>query len=646
MDDTLPTESGLSVPAPGAWSKRGLPAEPLGVRRAPRDATLLSRRVFVRGASGGLLIGVVALLDACGPSSPATAQPTPAAAAPVSPTTAPVSPTAAPKPTTPSTGPTAPAPATAVAKPTTQAQPFSVPGQIGVSKSVRLPARVTLPGAKPDLPGSDDGLIDPGYINYPANPVKAVAEKPGTGGDVTVATWTLAPPPPAMESNALWQEVNKQLGVNLKLNLNSQADYQSVKLPTIIAGDDLPDILFIAPGTVIAGLPQFLQAKCADLTPYLSGDAVKDYPNLANFSSLAWQGVVFNKAIFGVPAPYPLFLWVHWVHQELLDADNLQQPKNLDEYKSLLKHFTNPQQDQYGLATENTNGYGITNGFFTAMYGLPNTWAVDAAGKLTAAHEIDRYKDAINTAREQWAAGVYSPNSPQYSTGTARADFAARKFAFRFDGFQGASLMFFSSAPNLNPPGKYRIVSPFSAVSGAQPTYWAQPGIFGYSVLKKASPERIKELLRVLNWIAAPFGSQEHLLMRYGVKDVDYTPDASGNPILTQQGKADTLVPWQYITQGPNALYFPTAPEYPQVMQDAEKAMLPFAQIDPTATLYSDTFASKGTGLAQLIYNGVGEVVLGRQPVSAVDQIISDWKSQGGDKMRAEFEQALADARG
>jgi putative aldouronate transport system substrate-binding protein len=73
---------------------------------------------------------------------------------------------------------------------------------------------------------------------------------------------------------------------------------------------------------------------------------------------------------------------------------------------------------------------------------------------------------------------------------------------------------------------------------------------------------------------------------------------------------------------------------------------LPFAQIDPTATLYSDTFASKGTGLAQLIYNGVGEVVLGRQPVSAVDQIISDWKSQGGDKMRAEFEQALADARG
>jgi putative aldouronate transport system substrate-binding protein len=604
----------------------------------PHRATL-SRRAFVRVTSGGFLLGVVALLEACGPSSAPSSQPTAAAAAPVPPT-------AVAKPITPSISPTAPVSAPAAAQPTVQTQPFSVPGQIGVSRSVQLPTRVVLPGAKPDLPGSADGLIDPGYINYPASPVKAVVDKPGSGSDVTVATWTLAAPPPGVESNALWQEANKQLGVNLKLNINSQADYQSVKLPTIIAGDDLPDILYIAPGTVIAGLPRFLQAKCADLTPYLSGDAAKDYPNLANFPTLAWQGVVFNKAIFGVPAPYPLFLWVHWVHQELLEADNLQPPKNLDEYKSLLKHFTNPQQDRYGLATENTNGYGITNGFFTAMYGLPNTWGVDGAGKLTAAVEIDRYKDAINTAREQWAAGVYSPNSPQYSTGTARADFAARKFAFRFDGFQGASLMFFSSAPSLNPPGKYRIVSPFAAAAGVQPTYWAQPGIFGYSVLKKASPERIKELLRVLNWIASPFGSQEHQLMRYGVKDVDYTPDAKGNPILTTQGKADTLIPWQYITQAPNALYFPTAPEYPQVMQDAEKAMLPFAQIDPTSTLYSDTFASKGTSLAQLLYNGVGEVVLGRQPTSSVDQLIMAWKSQGGDQMKAEFEQALADARG
>ena len=150
----------------------------------------------------------------------------------------------------------------------------------------------------------------------------------------------------------------------------------------------------------------------------------------------------------------------------------------------------------------------------------------------------------------------------------------------------------------------------------------------------------------MMNWIAAPFGSQEYLLMRFGVKDVDYTLDDKGNPLLTAQGKAETAIPWQYITQGPNALYFPTAPEYPRVMQDAEKAMLPFAQIDPTSTLYSPTFASKGTVLAQMLANGVGEVVLGRSPVGSLDQLIADWKSQGGDQMRTEFEQAIAAASG
>ena len=34
----------------------------------------------------------------------------------------------------------------------------------------------------------------------------------------------------------------------------------------------------------------------------------------------------------------------------------------------------------------------------------------------------------------------------------------------------------------------------------------------------------------------------------------------------------------------------------------------------------------------------------GRAPVSSFDQLIRDWKSQGGDQIRAEFEQAIAAA--
>ena len=57
---------------------------------------------------------------------------------------------------------------------------------------------------------------------------------------------------------------------------------------------DLPDIIAaVIFSTTMPNIGDFLNSACADLTPYLSGDAVKDYPNLANLPStrLAVDGV-------------------------------------------------------------------------------------------------------------------------------------------------------------------------------------------------------------------------------------------------------------------------------------------------------------------------------------------------------------------
>jgi putative aldouronate transport system substrate-binding protein len=226
----------------------------------------VNRRMFVRMTGGMLIGGVAALLEAC-----STAQPAPPTAVPAAAPTAPpaAKPAAAPQATVTSAAAAAPTQAAGAAA-------GGVPGLIGTPKGLQLPTRVPISGPQPDLPGSADGLIDPGYINYPSNPFKSVQETPGTGGDVNVATWTLLPPPVGMDSNALWQEANKQMNVTLRMNITPLADYQTTKLATIIASDDLPDILYIAPGTVVPGLPDFLRAKCQDLTPFLAGDAVKD----------------------------------------------------------------------------------------------------------------------------------------------------------------------------------------------------------------------------------------------------------------------------------------------------------------------------------------------------------------------------------
>ena len=59
----------------------------------------------------------------------------------------------------------------------------------------------------------------------------------------------------------------------------------------------------------------------------------------------------------------------------------------------------------------------------------------------------------------------------------------------------------------------FGMLPPFSATAGQKPIYFLSPGFNSMNVLRKAPPEHMKEILRVLNWLASPFGSQEDLLL-------------------------------------------------------------------------------------------------------------------------------------
>ena len=161
--------------------------------------------------------------------------------------------------------------------------------------------------------------------------------------------------------------------------------------------------------------------------------------------------------------------------------------------------------------------------------------------------------------------------------------------------------------------------------------------------LKKADSERIKEVLRVLNFLAAPFGTTEYLLNMYGVEGTDFTYSQAGDPILTDQGKADTLVQWTYVMRAPDALYHPAAPDYAQVWHDEEVAHLSVAVDDPTAqyTPLSATYGKRNGPLSQMLSDRSTDILWGRAPVSSWDQVVKDWRDQGGDAIRHELEEVM-----
>jgi putative aldouronate transport system substrate-binding protein len=505
-----------------------------------------------------------------------------------------------------------------------------------------MPAYVPFVGPTPDLPGTPEG-VDAAYFSYPRNLVRSVAETPGKGEEITAITNAVLQAPVAMDRNAAWQAVNQQMGATFKIILVPSGEYPQ-KLNTVIASGDIPDLLYNV-HTTVANAPEFMRTQCADLTPYLSGDAVKDYPNLANIPPPCWKQTVFNNGIYAVPVPRAAFGQTWKLRQDLVDQAGLAHPTNADALKRFLIALTRPQANQWAVAS---TAVMVTSGAFGMVFGhaipsifrVPNNWRVESTGKLVKDLETEEYRSALGFARELYAAGVYHPNSTTYTATALENDWKAGKVVSNSTSW-GAYTQQWGQLAAVNPSARARNLKPF-AFDGGPAMYHFGPSNFGLTFVKKGSPDRVKLVLRMLNFLAAPFGSQEANLLLYGVEGTDHTLDDDGIPVITAQGRSELTIPWKYITANPSVLFDPARPkEFATFSHEDEKALAAVGINDPTLGLYSATYTSRVNLLSTTFYSGVQDIVVGNRPPGDLDALVKEWREGGGDKSRAEFEQAL-----
>jgi putative aldouronate transport system substrate-binding protein len=501
----------------------------------------------------------------------------------------------------------------------------------------KLPSYIPIKGPKPDLPGTAAGVQD-GYINYPKNLIQSVKRTPASGGDVTALVIQYFPPPTPMDQNAYWQELNRELGATFKPIITPDPDYQS-KMTAIVAGGDLPDLTLIPAFIGLANQADLVQAQCANLDEYLAGDAVKDYPNLANLPTFAWKSTVFAGSIYGIPHPRGVFGNGMFVQQNLLDQAGVPSPKNADEFLRVMKDVTQPKRNVWGLGASLNSTYGI--GFFQQLFGVPNGWR-QQGGKFTRDLETEQNKETVAYMQTLFQAGVFHPDANNMSTSQSKTAFVAGKIASYWDGFNAFQQHWETITP-INPDFKIRLIMPF-AHNGGRGRYFFGGGSFGNTFIKKAGASRVKELLRVVDYFAAPFGSREYLLITSGVKDIDYTLDDKGNPIPTKRGQADTTLSsgyvGTYVVNCPTPIFDPKYPEYARVVHQQEEQLVPLGVMNPTVGLYSNTNVSKGTTLGQMVNDRLSAIIAGRAPMSDYDNLVRDWRSQGGDQIRQEYEEA------
>jgi len=500
-----------------------------------------------------------------------------------------------------------------------------------------LPAYVAAAtGIKPDIPsvqGTNGFFSDAVFLSYPANPVTTSTGVPGKGGSYT-ATTPLWGAIPSSSGNAYYDAVNKALGATIKLQPADGSNYDKV-LPTLFAGDKLPDWIQIPSWNM--GLLGFADAvnKFADLGPYLSGDAVKAYPNLAAVPTAAWQCCIWNGKLYGLPVYYggATFNGMLMYRKDIFDKEgiNADEINTPDALAALGKQLTNAAAGRWAF----DDLYGYLNNVFK-FPADPNRWIIDSSGKILHRYETPGIVEALTWQQSMAKAGYIHPDALADKSQDAKQRFWSGKVVVTGDGAGAWAGDDAKSGQAANPTYNRQAFKIFAA--DGKPEVLMNPSAGMYSFLNaKLSADQVKECLAVANYLAAPYGSAEWLTVNYGTAGTDYTI-VGGNPVLTERGNKEVATTYQFLITPLTSTTVKAG--FTQVTKDYaawQGEMVKYA-VKPAFYGMNITEPAQYAKLTQPVEDAIKDVRYGRKPISAFQDAVKTWQSQGGNALRAFYE--------
>jgi putative aldouronate transport system substrate-binding protein len=503
-----------------------------------------------------------------------------------------------------------------------------------------LPAYVPSSAVKPDIPSVNGS--DPGFITYPANPLRTVSDIPGTGGNYSAITPLWASIPPV--NNQYDLAVNQALGATVNVQ-PSNGNLYGQFLPTLFAGNKLPDWIDI-PGYMTQPLNfgPSVQAKFADLTPYLAGNNIKKYPNLAAIPTGGWQAGIWDDKIFGIPvyAGNHIFSGTIFYRADILDKLGIGTPSvtSAQDLFNLGKEVNDPKHNRWAFDDPIqylAQPFGITNN--------PPNWTTNAKGDLVASWETEQFVEMLNWEATIVKAGMMHPEAIALNSSNAKQRFWSGEVVITGDGLGGWTGDDAVSGQAANKSYVRMAFPPFTANGTGTPTYVLQNTANLFSYLNKSlSKSQVEECLRLANYIAAPFGSYEYTLVNYGVKTTDWTPSSSG-PVLTTAGLKNVAGTYSFLATGQNVA------SVQQGFVDVVKASCAWQQ-NAGKYAYKPLFwnmnvsvpASLASAMAAptLTVTATGnvpqDVVRGRKTIADFKAAVTEWQRNGGNSLRKFFE--------
>ncbi|WP_055525816.1 extracellular solute-binding protein [Streptomyces graminilatus] len=490
-----------------------------------------------------------------------------------------------------------------------------------------LPTYVASTVATPDIPSKNGSSA--GYTSKVdlAALATAVPQKLGTGAPVRIMSPLWGTPPKA--DCAYYAAVDAAAGTKITWQ-NQDGNTYGQKLGAILASSSIPDMVVVPNWELVGKIANAVTAKFMDLGPYIAGDKVKKYPNLAAIPSDSWRMGIFGGALRGIPMPTaPASSIMPYYRKDIFDKKGYTVPKSADEFLSWAKEATSAKAKVWAC--------GDMSWVSGSIFGAWPGWNIDADGKVKYGIEQPEYLEALEWTRKLFDAGVVHPDD------RARSGDAGQRFT------AGQILVFVSDVSawyqqtaeqaKANPGFQMDAMDIFGADGGNPKLYASSPANIWSMIRKGASKETVENALAAADFAAAPYGTKERMLVDYGAEGTHYTVK-NGVPVKTDQGNAEVINAWNMLSAP--APYF-AHPDFPDVARkQAEYQQRMGAFMKKTSTYGMKIVEpTRYANLASQHEELQNDYVRGHKSLSDVQAAISTWRSSGGDKLRDWYKELI-----
>lgn len=486
-----------------------------------------------------------------------------------------------------------------------------------------LPAYVPYADVEPDLP-AELGRTAGAFFAYPGEPVQFSTEAPGDGQPVSFMGPTSFGLPPALGDNLFWQEMNERIGSDLKISLTPAGEYDA-KFSTTVAGNSLPDVFYVG---AMPARHRFMASQAADLTEHLAGEAVRDYPGLASIPTDSWQECIFEGSIRAIPLNRGLVsLPSVLIRNDLLTEAGIDRADltSFEELRSASAELTGGNRWAWADAPL---------GHVRRMCDIPIRWTLED-GVIGTNLLDERQLEALEATRALVDGGSVTPDAAGTPASTKKQWFGGGQTVFMSDSFIAWFSLYIA---NAGVDGLDIQALQISGMDGGAGTQEIPRPNAGFTAFSADVGDRLPTLLRIADWLAAPFGTEEYLFNKYGIEGRNYELDGT-DPVPSDLA-TEVNIGSLYLSDTARVIYSPGRAETVQAAWDHQQAVTEKAVADPTYGLTSETASRQLNSLAGELTSVQEDIIYGRRAVTDWEAAAQAFLDGGGNTMLEEYQES------